>query len=104
MTGLASLRKLADAERLRAEAISGLVDFEAINGHITEGYLTPQRQLIDAAGLSEAEANRMVRLISFCTIHPLIADQLARGMISVDHADALMKLAANVDRGGVRLA
>ncbi len=97
--GLASVAKLAEAERLRAEAISGLVEFEAINGHITEGYLTPQRQLIHAAGLSETEANRMVRLVHFCTAHPSVAGELAEGLITVEHADALCKLAAQVDAG-----
>ncbi len=95
--GLESIEKLAEAERLRAEAIAGLVDFHAINGHITAGYLTPQRQMIDAAGIATHEANRLQRLIRFCQQHPLIAQQLDQGLITVDHADALMRLAAHVD-------
>ncbi len=96
-TGLVSIEKLAEAERLRAEAVAGLVDFHAINGHVTAGYLTPQRQMIDGAGIPAHEANRLQRLIRFCEHHPLIAQQLDQGLITVDHADALMRLAAHVD-------
>jgi len=97
IAGLASVAKLREAERLRAEAVAGLVEFDAINGHITEGYLTPQRQLIDAAGLTETEANRMICLVTFCTAHPQVAHQLNQGLITIDHADALMQLAKHVD-------
>ena len=97
--GRHALSLLAEAERMRALAVAQLVEFEAINGHIADGYLTPQRHLIDGAGVAEPEANRIVRLVRFCENHPLIADQLAAGLITVDHADALMKLAAHVHGG-----
>ena len=56
-TGLDAIEKLAEAERLRAEAVAQLVEFHAINGHVTAGYLTPQRQMIDSAGVADHEAN-----------------------------------------------
>ena len=97
MAGLAAIDLLAEAQRLRAQAVADMVEFHAIDGHIAEGYLTPQRQMIEGAGLSENEANRMTRLVRFCETHPLIAEQLASGCISIEHADALMKLAAVVN-------
>jgi hypothetical protein len=95
--GRNAVANLAHAERLRAEAVAQLVEFDAINGHITEGYLTPQRQLIHGAGLAEREANRIQRLVRFSADHPEVAAQLTAGLITLDHADALMQLASNVD-------
>ncbi len=97
--GLEAVELLAEAERIRARAVAQLVEFHAINGHITEGYLTPQRQLIVGARVADSEANKILRLVRFCEQHPLVADQLAAGLITVEHADALMKLAQHVDRG-----
>ncbi len=97
--GLEAVELLAEAERLRAEAVADLVEFHAIYGHITEGYLTPQRQLIVGARVADSEANRIFRLVRFCSDHPLLVEQLADSLITLEHADALMKLAANVDRG-----
>lgn len=96
--GLSAVARLAEAQRLQAEAVADMVEFHAVNGHITEGFLTPQRQLIDGAGLSETEANRLVRIIRFCEDHPVVAQQLAAGTISLEHADVLMAVAARVDR------
>ena len=92
-----AVAKLAHAERLRAEAVAQLVEFDAINGHVADGYLTPQRHLIDGAGVAEAEARRIIRLVRFCELHPLVGDQLAAGLITVEHADALCKLATQVN-------
>ena len=97
--GRAAVCKLAEAERLRAQAVADLVEFDAIDGHVTDGYLTPQRHLIHGAGLAEREANRLYRLVRFCADHPLLADQLAAGLVSVEHACELMRLADNVDGG-----
>ena len=97
--GLEAVELLAEAERLRAEAVADLVEFHAIYGHITEGYLTPQRQLIVGARVADSEANRIYRLVRFCEQHPLVADELAASLITVEHADTLMKLAAHVDAG-----
>lgn len=88
---------LAEAERLRARAVADLVEFDAIDGHITDGYLTPQRQLIHAAGVAEAEANRLHRLVRFCADHPAIAVALAAGAVTVDHADILRTIESRVD-------
>ena len=96
--GRAAVEALAEAERLRARAVADLVEFDAIDGHVTDGYLTPQRQLIHGAGLAEREANRLYRLVRFCADHPLLADQLAAGLVTVEHACELMVLADKVDR------
>lgn len=82
-----AVAKLAQAERLRAEAGARLVEFDAIDGHVAEGYLTPQRQLIDGAGVADAEANRILRSVRFCQNHPMLAEQPAAGLITVAHAD-----------------
>ena len=96
--GLSAIARLAEAQRLQAEAVADMVESHAVNGHIIEGFLTPQRQMIEGAGLSEAEANRIVRIIRFCEDHPAIVEQLAAGAISLEHADVLMAVAARVDR------
>lgn len=96
-TGLAAIGKLAEAERLRAEAVADLVEFDAIDGHVIEGYLTPQRQLVHGAGLTEGEANRVHRIVRFCADHPRLIEALGNGGISVDHADVLCRTATHVD-------
>jgi hypothetical protein len=95
--GLGAIELLAQAEEIRARALAQLVEFGAVDGHVGEGYLTPQRHLIDGAGVSEHEANRLVRLVRFCQQHPVVAVQLGEGLITVDHAEQLRVLAGHVD-------
>lgn len=87
---------LAESERLRAEAIPLLVDYRDGFGPSIDGFTSLQRQLIVEAGIAGREANRLDRLTRFCAKHPLLVEQLAAGVITLDHADALLQVAALV--------
>ena len=95
--GRRAASKLAQAERLRAEAMTDLVDYRDGFGPSIDGYLSLQRHLITEAGLGAREANRFDRLVRFCTTHPRILEHLAAGGITLDHAEALAQLATQVD-------
>ncbi len=87
--GLEATSLLAEAERLRALAVAQLVDFDLIDGHIAEGYATPERHLIHRGNVATKEATRLQRVVTFCAQHTLVADALEAGEITVDHADVL---------------
>lgn len=87
---------LAEAERLRAEAAAKLIDFDVLDGHIAEGYATPQRHLIHQGKIAARDANRLHRVIRFAADHTMVADALQAGEITIDHADLLRTAAAAV--------
>lgn len=87
--GAEAVAKLARAERLRAEAVAGLVEFDAINAHAVEGFATPQRHLVVLGKVVGREADRLHRIVRFCADHTPVADALAAGEITVDHAEVL---------------
>ena len=95
--GRRAAAKLAEAERLRAEALGDLVDYRDGYGPSIDGFTSLQRQLIVEAGVAGREANRLDRLTRFCTKHSLLVEQLAAGAITLDHADALAQVADLVD-------
>ncbi len=96
-----AVEMLAASERLRARAVAALVDFDVLDAHVVEGYATPQRHLIHRGGVADGEAARLHRIIRFCAEHPMVADALEAGDLTVDHADVLR--AASHVVGGERL-
>lgn len=97
--GRRAAAKLAEAERLRAEAVCDLVSYRDGFGPSIDGYTSLQRHLIIEAGVGGREANRFDRLTQFCTKHPLVTQHLANGTINLDHAEALAQVADLVDAG-----
>jgi len=74
---------LREAESLRAEAVSLLVEFDDADGHVELGFVSPQRHLAFEAKLTNDDADRLVRAIRHCGRHTLTADALAAGSITV---------------------
>ena len=91
--GREAVAMLAEAERLRARAVASLVDFDAIDAHVADGFATPQRHLVVKGKVVDREADRLWRIIRFCADHTLVADAMEAGEITVDHADALRRAA-----------
>ena len=95
--GRNATKKLAEAERLKAEAVAQLVEFDAIDAHTTEGFLTPQRHLIHRAGVIESEANRIQRLVGGA--FSLVSDE-CYPVIEGDATEEEVLRRAGIDRAG----
>ena len=87
---------LREAESLRAEAVSLLVEFDEADGHVELGFVSPQRHLAFEAKLTNDDADRLVRAIRHCGRHTLTADALAAGSITVGHVDVLARLSSGL--------
>jgi hypothetical protein len=95
--GRRAARRLVEAERLRAAALADLVDYHDGYGPSIDGFVSLQRHLVTEAGIANREADRLERLTRFCHRHPLVTRQLAVGMLTLDHADALGQVADHID-------
>ena len=94
--GAEAVAMLAQAERLKARAVANLIDFDAIDAHVAEGFATPERHMIVLGKVVDREAVRLQRIVRFCANHTLVADALEAGDITVDHADVLRTAAQAV--------
>ncbi len=96
IAGAEAVAMLAEAERLKARAVAGLIDFGALDAHVAEGFATPERRLAVLGNVVDREAVRLQRVVRFCAQHTLVADALEAGEITVDHADVLRAAAVSV--------
>ncbi len=73
-----------------------MIDFDALDAHVAEGFATPERRLAVLSNVVDSEAVRLQRIVRFCAQHTLVADALEAGEITVDHADVLRAAAVSV--------
>ena len=84
---------LAAMERIEAEAIGNMVEFEEANLTAFLGYASPVRYLEVEAGVSRADAVRLHRLVTHCRRFPKTAGALAAGVITVPYLAELASAA-----------
>ena len=105
--GETSTGLLAAMERIEAEAIIGVIEFEEANLTAFLGYASPVRYLEVEAGVSNRDAVRLHRLVTHCRRFPKTAGALAAGLITVPYlaelASAAFQLAEQYGRDEVEL-
>lgn len=80
--GQTSTSLLAAIERIEAEAIIGMVEFEEANLTAFLGYASPIRYLEIEAGVSNGDAVRLHRMVTHCRRFPKTAAALELGVIT----------------------
>ncbi len=86
-----ALEQLAEAEALRAQAVANLSVADNHEIAAVRGYLSPSRMIAHQTSASKAEADMLARIAAFIGRHPVTAQALADGRITLAYADHLAR-------------